>query len=268
MTNTGLSSRLAAPAPFAERRAWGGRLWVRKTWESRLPLSGASLEAAFRAVPGAVEYRGRGAVWAAPVGDGERAVLRHYRHGGILASLTRDVFVGRTPRPVSELVVSEALRRRGVKTPEVLALFWKSAGPLMYRADLVTRDVGGQDLAAWLKARRPATVRRRVLKRVGETVAGLHVAGLHHPDLNLKNLLIREASNEFEVWVLDLDRATVGAPLSEDDAVAQLKRLERSFRKLSRGAPLASEREAMSVLRAYFARGWRRAHRTYWGKPA
>ena len=105
---------------------WGGRLWVRKAWEQRLPLSGGSLEESFRAVPGAVAYRGRGAVWSVPAGN-DRAVLRHYRHGGVLAPLTRDVFVGRTPRPVSELAVSEVLRRKGVLTPEVLALFWKSA---------------------------------------------------------------------------------------------------------------------------------------------
>lgn len=261
MTSTA-SSEL--PKGFVERRVWGGRLWVRKTWEPRLPLSGASLEAAFRAVPGASEFRGRGSVWAAPVGDGERAVLRHYRHGGVLAPLTRDIFVGSPPRPVLELAASEALRRRGVRTPEVLGLFWKPAGPLMYRADLITREVPGPDLAAWLRERHPALRRRRVLRRVGEALAGFHVAGLHHPDLNLKNLIIREQSNDAEVWVLDLDRATVGAPLAEHEAVAQLKRLERSFRKLSRGAPLASEREAMIVLRAYFGPRWRRAHRAHW----
>ena len=252
----------APPRGFVEKRLWGGRLWVRAAWEPRLPLAGDSLEAGFRAVPGAVAFRGRGAVWAAPVGNDERAVLRHYRHGGVLAPLTRDVFVGRTPRPVTELAVSETLRRKGVRTPEVLALFWKPAGPLMYRADLVTREVRGQDLAAWLATRRPAAARRAVLRRVGETVAGLHVVGLHHPDLNLKNLLVREGADE--VWVLDLDRAWVGEPLAEADAVAQLKRLERSFRKLSKGTPLASEREALAVLRAYFGSGWRRAHRAHW----
>lgn len=253
------------PAGFLERRVWGGRLWVRRGWEQRLPLAGASLEESFRAVPGAQCYRGRGAVWSAPAGEDQRAVLRHYRHGGVLAPLTRDLFLGRTPRPVSELAVSETLREKGVRTPQVLALFWKNAGPLMYRADLVTCEVsGGQDLAAWLATRRPASSRRTVLREVGEVLAGLHVVGLHHPDLNLKNLLVRETPAGPEVWVLDLDRARVGEPLSEPHALAQLKRLERSFRKLSRGAPLATEREALAVLRAYFGRGWRRVHAAHW----
>lgn len=192
-------------------------------------------------------------------------MLRHYRHGGLLAPLTRDLFVGATPRPVSELEASEALRRRGVRTPEVVALFFKYAGPLMYRADLVTREVsGGQDLAAWLALARPARVRRTVLAAVGETLAGLHVAGLHHPDLNLKNLLVRETGARPEVFVLDLDRAWVGEPLAEDAAMAQLKRLERSLRKLSRAGALASEREALRVLRGYYGRRFREQIRAHW----
>ena len=268
MTSTASSERLTAPPGFVERRAWGGRLWVRASWERRLPLDGDGLEQAFRTVPGAVQFRGRGAVWSVPVGDDDRAVLRHYRHGGFLAPLTRDVFVGRTPRPVLELACSEALRRRGVRTPEILALYWRSAGPLMYRADLITREISnGLDLAAWLAAARgrgQSARRRRALVAVGEALAGMHVAGLHHPDLNLKNLVVREQASGIEVWVLDLDRARAGAPLAEDDCVVQLKRLERSFHKLSRGAPLASEREALAVLRAYFGPKWRRAHRAHW----
>jgi len=236
---------------------------VRSGWEQRLPLAGSSLESAFRTHPDAVRYSGRGAVWSVPAGDGDRAVLRHYRHGGLLAPLTGDVFFGRTPRPVRELEVSEALRERGGRTPEILALFWKRAGPGLYRADLITREVSGaSDLASWLAQPRPAAERRRILAEVGRTLASLHAAGLHHPDLNLKNLLISKG----EVWVLDLDRAWLGEPLAERDAVVQLKRLERSFRKLSRTRRLASEREALSVLRAYHGRRWRRAFATHWSR--
>jgi 3-deoxy-D-manno-octulosonic acid kinase len=225
---------------FLERRVWGGRLWVRRGWEERLPLNGESLEAGFRAHPDVTSYRGRGAVWSVPAGRGERAVLRHYRHGGVLAPLTRDVFVGRTPRPVAELSVSEELRRRGLRTPEVLAVFWKSAGPLMYRADLVTREVqGGQDLAAWLAVKRTAKERKRVLGAVGAMVAELHAQGLHHPDLNMKNLLVRDG----EVWILDLDRARIGDPLNTKDRERQVERLARSFRKLGFEADFAGVRK-------------------------
>src|ERR1700674_4780068 len=78
------------------REQWAGRLWVRQGWERRLPLAAESLEAGFRAHPQAGSYRGRGAVWSVPAGEGERAVLRHYRHGGVLAPLTGDLFLGRT----------------------------------------------------------------------------------------------------------------------------------------------------------------------------
>jgi 3-deoxy-D-manno-octulosonic acid kinase len=257
---------LKPPEGFVERRLWSGRLWVRRGWEGRLPLAGESLEASFRGVSGVVRFAGRGAVWSAPAGDGERAVLRHYRHGGALAPLTRDVFVGRTPRPVTELAVSEELRRRGVRTPEVLALWWRYAAPWVYRADLITRQVGGgRDLAAYLAdAKDPA--RRRALGEVGRALAAMHAAGLRHPDLNLKNLLVRPAGRGCEVWVLDLDRASVGEPLGEGERVAQLKRLERSFRKLSRAGALGSEREALAVLRAYFGRGWKGRLKAHWGQ--
>jgi 3-deoxy-D-manno-octulosonic acid kinase len=238
-------------------------LWVRDGWQDRLPLAAPSLEDGFRSAPGAFAYRGRGETWSAPAGASDRAVLRHYRHGGMLAPLTGDVFVGATPRPVVELSVSEELRRRGVRTPEILALWWRWSAPWLYRADLVTREVAGEDLAAWLRrARGPR--RRAVLSHVGRALAAAHHAGLRHPDLNMKNLLVKTGAPH-EVWILDLDRASAGAPVGEVEAVAQLKRLERSFRKLSRGQPLATEAEALAVVRAYFGRGWRAAYRAHWG---
>ena len=70
---------------------------------------------------------------------------------------------------------------------------------------------------------------------VGGVVRGAHEAGLVHPDLNLKNILIVEGSESgrgVEAMVLDLDRARVleGA-VDEGRRRRMIERFWRSARK-------------------------------------
>ena len=61
----------------------------------------------------------------------------------------------------------------------------------------------------------------------------MHAAGVAHPDVNLRNLLIVERETAPEVWMLDFDRARVHAgPVPATRRTADLRRLARSARKL------------------------------------
>jgi 3-deoxy-D-manno-octulosonic acid kinase len=279
----GAGHRWTLPDGFDVVERWGGVLVARTAVLDEIPPASGpgGLAAAFARRPGAREHRGRGPCWSIPLADGTRAVLRHYRHGGVLAPITRDLFWGRVPRPILELAISEELRARGVPTPEVLALFVRPRRLGFYQADLITREVPACiDLGRFLArtAGRPAERRwrRRVLGAAGRAVGRMHDAGLDHADLNLRNLVVSEDSGPSGpagasgarpvVWVLDLDRAALARPLPLARRIRQLRRMERSLAKLSRDAELASDRDRIAFLRGYFGPGLRSALAAHFGR--
>src|SRR5919205_114439 len=94
---------------------------------------------------------GRGVAYAVALpDDATRVVVRRSRHGGVLAPITGERFLGPTRAP-RELDVALRLARLGVPTPEVVAFATYPAGPLVRRADVLTREVeDAVDLASAL----------------------------------------------------------------------------------------------------------------------
>jgi hypothetical protein len=181
--------------------------------------------------PRARALAGRGVAYAVSLpGDADRVVVRHNRHGGMLASLTGDLFRPPTRAPL-ELRIAERLRDLGVPTPRVLAYATYAAVAGFQRADVATREVsGGADLSAALMSD-DANVRMRGLRAAANLVAALDRARVRHHDLNVKNILIRPPMGDAaEALVLDVDRVeftAAGRPTLE----ANLARLLRSARK-------------------------------------
>lgn len=199
-----------------------------------------------------IEFTGRGTVRAVPAPDGEgRWVVRRYRRGGMLAPLLGDRYLRRgEPRPLRETRASEAARRSGIATPPVIAGVIYPAGA-WYRADLVTRLVAdATDLADHLFADRPdaptptPAERRALLERTGRIIGELARAGIHHPDLNARNVLVVRGGAELHL--LDFDRARVGA--SPTPSAPMVARLLRSLRRLAAAAGAevgAADRQAL-----------------------
>ena len=113
------------------------------------------------------------------------------RHGGLLASLTSDLFLAPTRAPY-ELSVSHRLRDGGVSTPAVLAYVTYAAGPLLRRADVVTREIpNASDLGTLLESGAPAAPPAAALwDAVAVLVEDLARVGAYHADLNVKNVLV------------------------------------------------------------------------------
>jgi hypothetical protein len=182
--------------------------------------------------PAARVLAGRGAAYAVPLPGGiEHAVVRHNRHGGLLAPLTSDLFRAPTRAPL-ELRLSQRLIGQGVPTPVMLAYALYPAPLGMCRVDVMTREVPQSfDLAAAFlsndRVQRSAAIAATV-----ELVLGLTAAGAHHADLNVKNVLLHPSprgDGGLEALVLDLDRVTFGEP--EIVRERNLARLMRSARK-------------------------------------
>ena len=190
-----------------------------------------------RAQQGVRAFPGRGGAPALAVRlphTGEAVVVRHNRHGGVLAPLTRDLFLAPTRAPY-ELATSAALRARGVPTPEVVAYAAYPPGGFLQRSDVCTREIpGARDLGA-VVLHETGAPRHTAFGAAARLVALLSRAGARHHDLNVKNILVA-GDNGF---VLDVDRVVLGEPPTAA-LTANLARLIRSLRKWREqlGAPI------------------------------
>lgn len=201
--------------------------------------------------PDAMTLRGRGPVYAVPAPEGGRWVIRRYRRGGWMAPLLGERYLwGRLARPVRETLASEAALARGIPTPRVVAGVVYPGG-IFYRADLVTEWIEGTtDLASLLfEGPRDQDREQVLLTRTGQMIARLAAAGIHHRDLNARNLLARtDAADGADLVVLDLDRASVHAPGSLSPGPMGA-RLMRSLRKLERSTQRSLARTGWAALR-------------------
>jgi hypothetical protein len=158
-------------------------------------------------------------------------VVRHNRHGGLFAPVTRDLFVTPTRAPY-ELAVSMRLIALGVRTPDVLMYGVHRVAPLIRRSDVVTREItGGRDLSTYMLPSASGPEREQAWRAARELVLSLNDAGARHHDLNVKNILLAPSRRGLAAWVLDVDRVDFG----ERDSVAvrrgNAERLLRSARK-------------------------------------
>lgn len=177
--------------------------------------------------------RGRGAAYAVPLpDDATRVVVRHSRHGGLLAPVTGDRFLAPTRAPF-ELRTAVRLAEAGVATPEVIAYAMYPAGRLLVRCDVATREVAdGVDLGDLLATSQTPSDLAAVLEATAALLCALVEAGARHPDLNVANVLIvTKPDGSRHAFVLDVDRVKFGKPGDPSIGAANLRRLLRSARK-------------------------------------
>lgn len=182
--------------------------------------------------PAARPLQGRGVAWAItlPI-SGERAVVRHNRHGGLLAGLTGDLFLAPTRAPY-ELDVALRLAAAGVRTPVVLMYGVAPAAVVLWRADVMTREVtGSRDLSSFLSAAESPAALAEAWEATRRLVRALDAAGARHHDLNVKNVLLSREAGVLVAHVLDVDRVTFGRPDSVSVREGNARRLLRSARK-------------------------------------
>ena len=196
--------------------------------------------------PNRRELRGRGIAYAVPLPDDEtRVVIRHSRHGGLLAPVTGDRFLAPTRAP-HELRTALRLAEAGVPTPEVVAYATYPAGGVFQRSDVATREVvGGHDLARVLGVPDDGEARVAALGATAGLLRSLERAGARHPDLNVTNVLVVACDGgPARALVLDVDRVVFGKPGDTRIGDANVRRLLRSARKLrSHGRITVSDAE-------------------------
>lgn len=186
--------------------------------------------------PEARPLAGRGVAYAVPLpGGAANVVVRRSRHGGLLAPITGENFLGSTRAP-HELEVSLELEAAGIPTPQVLAYAMYPSSRMFRRSDVLTQEIeDSHDLATALLDTPDGERRTAMLVSAGRLLAQLTVAGVRHPDLNLKNILLAPDENgDVLAMLLDVDRVWFDDPGSDRVTDANLRRFLRSARKLNR----------------------------------
>jgi 3-deoxy-D-manno-octulosonic acid kinase len=169
---------------------------------------------------------GRGGVSIIRTPAGE-CVLRHYRRGGLVASLMGDRYLwtgAERSRPVTEFRLLAEIARLGLPGPMPVASRYRRHG-FFYSADLITcRIADAQTLAEFLQTGR---LNADLAASVGAVIARFHRAGIWHADLNAHNVLVTAD----RIYLIDFDRGQLRQPAS-DWQQANLQRLKRSLIKL------------------------------------
>ena len=247
---------MSAPAFPPEFETWtfeGGAAAARRDVAAAVRQAVAAagtLYAWAAAQPARTTYIGRGEAYGVALG-GMPAVVRHARHGGLLAPLLGDRFWGR-PRFEREAWLSLLLAKGGVSTPALLAGVRYGAG-VGHRADVATEQVPGTDLVElFFGARPPAgAARTAVLEALGRLVRRLHDLGWVHPDLQLRNLVVGDpAGASPRAWLLDVDTCRRMRADGDTERARNLARFYRSWDKWNalRGERLtAADRAQFSV---------------------
>jgi tRNA A-37 threonylcarbamoyl transferase component Bud32 len=202
-------------------------------------------------------FQGRGRLRALELRNGDAALIRPYRHGGLLRHLLNGIFFTWPPRPFRELAITEEVRRRGIPTAEVFAACVRRIWGPFYRGWLVTRQLkGGQDL--WTAIRdglvgQPGA--EKVFNAVAASLHGLHREGIYHRDLNLKNIVVRRESDGVKGYIIDFDRAKLFlGELPMALARRNLDRLLRSANKLDPKREYFSANDWQSFVDSYHKR--------------
>ncbi|HEY0929336.1 MAG TPA: lipopolysaccharide kinase InaA family protein [Gemmatimonas sp.] len=178
--------------------------------------------------------RGRAPVYVATLPtSGMQVVVRHAWHGGLLAPITGDRF-RRPSRAPREMWQSLALRGAGVPTTEVLGFVRYDAGPGLVRVDVVTLYVPDTaDLGMVLAGLAPDMECDQALDATRALLRTLARHGVVHPDLNVKNVLLRPGQGAaLDALMIDVDVVQWDSTRPPDDTMNRnVSRLIRSMTK-------------------------------------
>jgi tRNA A-37 threonylcarbamoyl transferase component Bud32 len=158
--------------------------------------------------------------------EGQDMVLRHYWRGGMVGRVIKDRY-WREPvensRAMREFTLLDWMHAQGLPVPRPVAARYSPAWPF-YRADLLMERLPGTRPLADLLAEAALPVADWM--RIGAVIARMHRLGVHHTDLNCRNILL---DGDGQIWLIDFDKCTrrpQGRWIQDS-----LNRLERSLLK-------------------------------------
>jgi 3-deoxy-D-manno-octulosonic-acid transferase len=154
-------------------------------------------------------------------------LLRHYYRGGLMARISRDLFLAQPlarTRAMAEFTLLAQLRARHLPVPQACAARHVRHG-LFYRADILVALIpGATDVARRLH--HDQALMPLQWHALGRAVRALHDEQVFHADLNCHNLML---DTQGQAWIVDFDKC--GFRAGEHWKADNLARLLRSLRK-------------------------------------
>jgi len=175
--------------------------------------------------------------------DNTDLVLRHYRRGGMVRTLSEKHYVWhglQRTRAWREFEVLEAMELKGLPSPRPYACQVQRHG-LTYSASLITYFLSGVTLAERVCT---AMLADEHWYNIGLCIRRFHSAGVDHADLNAHNILIHEST----VSLIDFDRAVIQLTVNTNGLQKNLKRLKRSLNKIGSSGPAFYNDECWAAL--------------------
>ncbi len=187
-------------------------------------------------------HEGRTPHASIPLENGKRMVLRQYSHGGLMRTITGNLYLfgGRSFR---ELAITEEIRSCGIPTIEPIgAIHQVTDFPPFYRAYLLTLEVpGALNAIQYLEkmggspSRETLRHKRKMIGHSGLLLRQFHQTGFFHQDLQMKNILVVGD----RILIIDFDRSYRKRILSTEERIKNLLRFNRSAEKWKRlGLPI------------------------------
>lgn len=161
-------------------------------------------------------------------------LMRHYYRGGLMARVSRDLFLLQPverSRAMQEFSLLRALRDQGLPVPRACAARYHRVAFFWYRADILVEQIADAvDVARLMHRQRALTAAEWQL--LGQAVRQLHESQCFHSDLNCHNLMLGAHG---QAWIVDFDKC--GFRPGNSWKAGNLERLHRSLRKESRLDP-------------------------------
>jgi tRNA A-37 threonylcarbamoyl transferase component Bud32 len=148
--------------------------------------------------------------------------------------------------------IGRRLLRRGIETPQPIALFSRQRSLFLRESVLLTEGItGGLSLHEYIQTHiQPSAQsrqtqeslreKRQLLKSVAEFLARLHMEGVYHGDFTAHNIFVtrirrrsknlsQAASHLFRVFIIDLDSIRSTSCISSRRRIKNLDELSRNF---------------------------------------
>jgi 3-deoxy-D-manno-octulosonic acid kinase len=164
----------------------------------------------------------------------EKCVLRHYYRGGLIAKLSKDTFMYQSlekTRPFQELSLLTKLHSAGLNVAKPLAARVTRTG-FTYKADIITGAIENAQELHEAILQKP--LEQPVWKNIGATLRQMHDLQACHYDINVKNVLLQQRSeneeeSELSIYLLDFDGCKIRS--GEQWKTSNLERFKRSLEK-------------------------------------
>jgi len=159
--------------------------------------------------------------------QGRELVLRHYKRGGKISEYVEDkyLWMGLSyTRAWREFKLLKMMYDASLPVPRPIAAHILKEG-FFYKADLITQRIRHSHLL--LNVLENKTFEQGHWVAMGGMIRRFHDKGIHHVDLNVKNILLDDGGR---FYLIDFDKCSQRKP-SKNWQMANINRLKRSILK-------------------------------------